>query len=81
VYENFEDISGISFLPHSDHTYAQAPYQAINKDKYKELMKQMPENIDWSKLAEFEKGIDTTSGSKELACTAGVCEVVDIVAT
>ena len=81
VYENFEDISGISFLPHSDHTYAQAPYQAINKDKYEELMKQMPENIDWSKLAEFEKGIDTTSGSKELACTAGVCEVVDIVAT
>ena len=81
VYENFEDISGISFLPHSDHTYAQAPYQAINKDKYKELMKQMPENIDWSKLSEFEKGIDTTSGSKELACTAGVCEVVDIVAT
>ena len=81
VYENFEDISGISFLPHSDHTYAQAPYQAINKDKYKELIKQMPENIDWSRLSDFEKGIDTTSGSKELACTAGVCEVVDIVAT
>jgi ribonucleoside-diphosphate reductase alpha chain len=81
VYENFEDISGISFLPHSDHTYAQAPYQAIDKAKYKELIKQMPENIDWSKLSEFEKGIDTTSGSKELACTAGVCEVVDIVAT
>ncbi len=53
----------------------------VFKDKYEELMKQMPENIDWSKLAEFEKGIDTTSGSKELACTAGVCEVVDIVAT
>ena len=81
VYENFEDISGISFLPHSDHTYAQAPYQAINKDKYKELMKQMPKNINWDKLSEFEKGVDTTSGSKELACTAGVCEVVDIVAT
>ena len=81
VYENFEDISGISFLPHSDHTYAQAPYQAIDKAKYKELIKQMPKNINWDKLSEFEKGVDTTSGSKELACTAGVCEVVDIVAT
>ena len=81
VYENFEDISGISFLPHSDHTYAQAPYQAIDKEKYDDLIKQMPKDIDWNRLVEFEKGVDTTAGSKELACTAGVCEVVDIVAT
>jgi len=81
VYENFDDISGISFLPHSDHTYAQAPYQAIDKKKYKQLIKEMPSSVDWSKLSEFEKGIDNTAGSKELACTAGVCEVVDIVAT
>jgi ribonucleoside-triphosphate reductase len=81
VYENFEDISGISFLPHSDHTYAQAPYQAIDKEKYDDLIKQMPKDIDWNRLVEFEKGVDTTVGSKELACTAGVCEVVDIVAT
>ena len=81
VYKNFEDISGISFLPHSDHTYAQAPYQAIDKEKYDDLVKQMPKDIDWNRLVEFEKGVDTTAGSKELACTAGVCEVVDIVAT
>jgi len=81
VYKNFDDISGISFLPHSDHTYAQAPYQAISKDKYEELVKEMPSSVDWYKLSEFEKGIDSTAGSKELACTAGVCEVVDIVAT
>ncbi len=81
VYKNFDDISGISFLPYSDHTYAQAPYQAIDKDKYEELIKEMPSSVDWDKLSEFEKGVDTTAGSKELACTAGVCEVVDIVAT
>jgi len=81
VYENFDDISGISFLPHSDHTYAQAPYQAIDKKQYKKLLKEMPSSVDWYKLSEFEKGIDSTAGSKELACTAGVCEVVDIVAT
>ena len=80
VYENFDDISGISFLPHSDHTYAQAPYQEITKDKYEELMKEMPQAIDWSRLMDFEKE-DTTTGSKELACTAGVCEVVDIEAS
>ena len=81
MYENFDDISGISFLPHSDHTYAQAPYQAIDKKQYKKLLKEMPSSVDWYKLSEFEKGIDSTAGSKELACTAGVCEVVDIVAT
>jgi len=80
VYENFDDISGISFLPHSDHTYAQAPYQEITKDKYEELIKEMPQAIDWSRLMDFEKE-DTTTGSKELACTAGVCEVVDIEAS
>ena len=80
VYENFDAISGISFLPHSDHTYAQAPYQEINKEKYEELIKEMPQSIDWSRLVDFEKE-DTTSGSKELACSAGVCEIVDIEAS
>jgi ribonucleoside-diphosphate reductase alpha chain len=77
VYDNFDEVSGISFLPFSDHTYAQAPYQDIDEDKYNDLTKAMPRAIDWSKLQDFEKE-DTTSGSKELACTAGVCEVVDI---
>ncbi len=77
VYEHFDEVSGISFLPFSEHTYKQAPYQDIDKHDYKEAMKQMPKSIDWSKLQDFEKE-DTTSGGRELACTAGVCEVVDI---
>ncbi len=77
VYENFDEVSGISFLPFSEHTYEQAPYQDITESEYKEFMKKMPKSIDWQKLREYEKE-DTTKGSKELACTAGVCEVVDI---
>ena len=80
VYENFDDISGISFLPHSEHTYAQAPYQEITEEEYKNLDKRMPDMIDWKKLQDFEKE-DNTTGSKELACSAGVCEVVDIEST
>ena len=80
VYKNFDEVSGISFLPFSDHTYAQAPYQDITEEEYNELYNRMPTSIDWSKLADFEKE-DTTSGSKELACTAGVCEMVDIEAS
>jgi ribonucleoside-diphosphate reductase alpha chain len=77
VYKNFDDISGISFLPHSDHTYAQAPYQEITEKEYKKLDKRMPDMIDWKLLQNYEKE-DHTTGSKELACSAGVCEVVDI---
>ena len=75
--ENFEHVSGISFLPFSDHTYQQAPYQDIDEKTYKKLAKEMPTNIDWNKLQDFEKE-DNTKGSQELACTAGVCELVDI---
>jgi ribonucleoside-triphosphate reductase (thioredoxin) len=77
VYENFDDVSGISFLPHDDHVYKQAPYQDCTVEEYGAMLKQMPKSIDWSKLQEFEKE-DTTSGGRELACTAGVCEVVDL---
>ncbi len=77
VYENFDICSGISFLPHSDHTYAQAPYQDIEKEVYEKLKSLMPESIDWSALSLYEKE-DTTSGSQTLACTAGACELVDI---
>jgi ribonucleoside-triphosphate reductase (thioredoxin) len=78
VYENFDVASGVSFLPHDDHTYQQAPYQDIGPDEYLEW-EQVYEHvhIDWNKLTEFEKE-DNTSGSRELACTAGVCEVVDL---
>jgi ribonucleoside-diphosphate reductase alpha chain len=76
-WENFEYLSGVSFLPFSDHTYQQAPYQDIDEKTYKELVKAMPKEIDWNKLQDFEKE-DNTKGSQELACTAGVCELVDI---
>jgi ribonucleoside-diphosphate reductase alpha chain len=79
VYEHFDEVSGISFLPFSEHTYQQAPYQDIDEDQYKEWVKKMPKKVDWSKLQDFEKE-DTTSGGRELACTAGVCEVVDLTA-
>ena len=77
-WENFDHLSGVSFLPSFDHSYIQAPYQEITRDKYTEAMKAMPKKaIDWSLLTEFEKE-DTTKGSQELACTAGVCELVDL---
>ena len=81
VYQNFDKVSGISFLPFSEHTYQQAPYQDIEPDEYNEfkMVYDNVVNIDWSKLQEFEKE-DTTSGGRELACTAGVCEVVDLTA-
>ncbi len=77
VYENFDEISGISFLPFSDHTYKQAPYQDCTKVEYEEAMKFMPKNVDWSKLSEYEQK-DFTVASQELACSAGQCEVVDL---
>jgi ribonucleoside-diphosphate reductase alpha chain len=80
VYDNFDEVSGISFLPFSDHTYAQAPYQDIEREDYLELKQMMPKSIDWSKLADYEKE-DTTSGGRELACTADACEMVDIQAS
>jgi len=79
VYEHFDEVSGISFLPFSEHTYQQAPYQDIDAEQYAEFKKKMPKKVDWSKLSDFEKE-DTTSGGRELACTAGVCEIVDIAA-
>ena len=77
VYDHFDEVSGISFLPFSEHTYKQAPYQDINADTYKELLTQMPKSVNWNMLQEFEKE-DTTSGGRELACTADACEVVDL---
>ena len=74
VYENFDYMSGVSFLPFSEHTYQQAPYQDTNKEGYEFLLKQMPKKVDWSKLAEYESQ-DMTLGSQELACVAGNCEI------
>jgi ribonucleoside-triphosphate reductase len=78
VYENFDVASGVSFLPHSDHTYQQAPYQDVEREDYLEWQQRYGTlNIDWQALSEYERE-DNTSGSRELACTAGVCEVVDL---
>ena len=77
VYKHFDEVSGISFLPFSEHTYKQAPYQDCTVEEYGKMMERMPKSIDWTWLQDYEKE-DTTSGGRELACTAGVCEVVDI---
>ena len=77
VYNNFDEISGISFLPHFDHVYRQAPYQDCSRSDYEMLEKIMPKTIDWSKLAEYEQE-DNTKGSQTLACAADGCEIVDL---
>ena len=77
VYKHFDEMSGVSFLPHSDHTYQQAPYQDCTKEEYEELLAKMPESIDWSKLSEYEQE-DNTVGMQTMACTGDVCEMVDI---
>ena len=77
VYNNFDYMTGVSFLPHSDHVYKQAPYQEINYAQYVELSDRMPRGIDWSGLRDFER-YDNTKSSQTFACTGDVCEVVDI---
>jgi ribonucleoside-triphosphate reductase len=78
VYEHFDEMSGVSFLPHSDHTYQQAPYQDCTKEECEELLKLMPERIDWSKLNEYEQE-DNTVAMQTMACSGDSCEIVDLV--
>ena len=75
VYSHFDEVSGISFLPHSEHTYVQAPYQEIEEEDY-ESIKDMPK-IVWENLSNYEKE-DQTKSTKELACSSDACEIVDI---
>lgn len=77
VYENWEHIGGISFLPYSEHTYKQAPYQDCTEADYYLALANMPESVDWSLLSAYEME-DTTTGSQTLSCTAGNCEIVDV---
>lgn len=74
VYNNFDILSGVSFLPFDPTEYPQAPYQTLTKDQYDEWVKKMPQSIDWTRLTEYERE-DNTTGSFELACTGGVCEI------
>jgi len=76
VYEHFDAIGGVSFLPHTDHIYKQAPYSELNAEEYAKLKAVSPESIDWDRLPEFELE-DMTTAMKELACSAGVCEIAD----
>jgi len=76
VYSHFDEMSGVSFLPHSDHSYKQAPYQECSKNDYEVLTSVMPDKIDWSKLSDYEKE-DTTKSSQTFACV-GSCEIVDL---
>lgn len=77
VYEHFDEMSGVSFLPFNEHTYQQAPYQDCGKSDYDMLKSVMPERIDWSKLSEYESE-DNTAGSQTLACSGDSCEIVDL---
>ena len=77
VYKNFDEMSGVSFLPFDDHTYQQAPYQDCSKADYETLLSVMPEKIDWTELSNYEKE-DTTVSMQTMACSGDSCELVDI---
>ena len=78
VYEHFDEMSGVSFLPHSDHTYQQAPYQDCTKEEYEEMLAKMPSSIDWEDLNAYENE-DNTVSMQTMACSGDSCEIVDLV--
>jgi len=77
VWKHFDEVSGVSFLPFSDHTYKQAPYQDCSEEEYNELLKALPTGIDWAELGDYEKE-DNTAGTQTFACSGNSCEVVDL---
>ena len=77
VYEHFDEMSGVSFLPYNEHTYQQAPYQEVGQHDYNMLLSVMPEKIDWTKLSEYEQE-DNTVAMQTMACSGDVCEIVDL---
>lgn len=77
VYEHFDEMAGVSFLPYDDHAYQQAPYEEITKTDYKEFSKMMPKDIDWIKLGDYEQE-DNTVAMQTMACSGDVCEIVDL---
>ena len=78
VYKNFDEMSGVSFLPYNEHTYQQAPYQECGRSEYEELKSFMPKKVDWEELSDYEQE-DNTAGSQTLACSGDSCEIVDLV--
>jgi ribonucleoside-diphosphate reductase alpha chain len=77
VFDNFDSIGGISFLPATEHSYKQAPYQEVSKEEYENWLEKVPSTIRWDMLSLYET-TDGTTGSQELSCVAGACEIVDI---
>ena len=77
VYDNFDEVCGVSFLPYSDHSYKQAPYQDCTKEDYQKALKEMPKKVDWSAMVKYEAE-DNTSGSQTYACSGNSCEIVDL---
>ena len=78
VYRHFDEISGISFLPHSDHSYRQAPYQECSLEDCSALEQVLPNSVEWSKtLVSYEKE-DSTAGTQTFACSGDKCELVDL---
>jgi ribonucleoside-triphosphate reductase len=80
VYDHFDEVSGISFLPFSDHSYRQAPYQDCTEDEYEALLAKMPKGVDWNLLSKYEKE-DNTVGNQTFACSGDKCEIVDLTAS
>ena len=78
VYENWDIVGGLSFLPRSEHVYQLAPYEEITKEEYEKRMKEI-KHIDFSKLMYYEQE-DNTVGAKEFACVSGVCSIDDVLA-
>jgi len=77
VYEHIDEMSGVSFLPYSEHTYQQAPYQEITENEYNKLVSEIPADLDWKWLEIYET-FDATTSVQDLACVAGACDITDI---
>lgn len=79
VFDHFEEVAGLSFLPHfaGDSTYQQMPYETIDREQYEAMLGKMPASIDWNDLRFYEKGIDHVTGTREFACQGSSCEIVD----
>ena len=75
VYKHLDDVGGVSFLPHSEHVYQQAPYQDISEADYQQLAAAFP-SIDWNMFDGYEQAEDTTNGAQELSCFSGVCDIL-----
>ncbi len=79
VFDHFDALAGVSFLPHfaGDSTYKQMPYETIDEGEYRAMVDAMPSHIDWARLADYERGEDSVTGTREFACVGNTCEIVD----